>query len=178
PEILEGSRVGVAALLDPEILDPEHLAVAVGPQEVRPALVGRDDALVVDEGDDPLLLAPHAGAVREHVPAIAVVEQLHPGRRRAPPQGLEVVDHVEEVVAGGTAVDDLEQAVPPGATVDALEPSAVFAHDIHTLSPNVGPPYRPTGRWAGSTLALPASRGTVGRSYAVHCPSAHQRVDS
>ena len=129
PEVLERPRVGVAALLDPQVLDPEHLPVAIGPQEVRPALVGRDDALVVDEGDHPLLLAPHPGTVREHVPAVAVVEELHPGRGRPAAERLGVVDHVQEVVARRAAVDDLEQTVPAGAAVDAFEPGAVLAHD-------------------------------------------------
>ena len=175
PEVLEGPGVGVAALLDPEVLDPEHLAVAVRPQEVRASLVGRDDALVVEEGDHPLLLPPHAGPVGEQVPPVAVVEELHPGRGRPAPEGLEIVDHVEEVVARGTAVDDLQQAVAAGAAVDALEPGAVLAHDTH-LSGIVEPPYRPTGGQAGSTVAgirVTSSPGPGGLS----CPHPRGEVD-
>ena len=84
-EVLEGSRVRVAALLDPQVLDVQLLAVAVGPEEVRVALVHRHDVLVVDEGDDPFLLAPDTGPVRVHVAVRAVLEELHPrgGRPRA-----------------------------------------------------------------------------------------------
>ena len=45
-EVLERSGVRVAALLDPEILDADRAAEALGPQHVGAALVHRDDALV------------------------------------------------------------------------------------------------------------------------------------
>ena len=50
----------VTALLDPEILDVELLTVSISPEEVGVALEGRDDVLVVDKGNDPFFLCPHA----------------------------------------------------------------------------------------------------------------------
>ena len=91
----------VAALLDPEILDAELLAVAVGPEEVRVALVHRHDVLVVDEGQHPLLLAPHPRAVGVDVAAVALVEELDPGRGRARLQRLHVVLDLEQIAAVG-----------------------------------------------------------------------------
>ena len=63
-EVLERPGVRVAAQLDPEIVEAELAAVALGPEQVRAALVHRDDVLVAHLGADPLLLAPDAGAVR------------------------------------------------------------------------------------------------------------------
>ena len=109
---------------------PSMLAVAVGPEEVRAALVDRDDVLVVDEGHHPLLLAPHAGAVGADVAPVAVVEELHPRRRRAAAAARSMSwTDLEQVAARRAAVDDLEQAEPAGAAVDALEPGVVLAHD-------------------------------------------------
>src|SRR5581483_5728022 len=113
--------VRVAALLDPQVLDVELLAVAVGPQEVGVALVHRHDVLVVDEGHHPLLLAPHPRAVGIGVAAVAVVEELDPGRRGAGAQGVHVVLDLEQVPARGAAVDDLPEVELPRASVDALK---------------------------------------------------------
>jgi hypothetical protein len=127
-EVLERPGVRVAALLDPQVLDPAHAPVAFRPQEVGAALVGGHDVLVGQEGDHPLLLAPHPGAVGEVVAPVALVEELHPRRRRAPAQRVHVVHHVEQVAARRAAVDDLEQAEARGTAVDAFEPGAVFTH--------------------------------------------------
>ena len=124
-EVLEGPGMRVAALLDPQVLDVELLAVAVGPEEVGVALVHRHDVLVVDERHHPLLLAPDPGAVGVDVPAVAVVEELDPGGGRARPQRVHVVLDLEEVPAGGTPVDDLPEVELPRAAVDALEPRVV-----------------------------------------------------
>jgi hypothetical protein len=117
--------VRVAALLDPEVLDAELLAVTVGPEEVGVALVHRHDVLVVDEGHHPFLLAPHPGAVGIDVAAVAVVEELDPGGRRARPQRVHVVLDLEEVPAGRAPVDDLPEVELARAAVDALEPRVV-----------------------------------------------------
>ena len=125
PQVLERAGVRVAALLDPQVLDVELLAVAIRPEEVRAALVGRHDVLVVDEGHHPFLLAPDARAVGVRVPAVALVEELHPRGGRARPQRLHVVLDLEEIAAGGAAVDDLAEAVLPVAAIDALKPRVV-----------------------------------------------------
>src|SRR4029077_381424 len=109
-----------------------------GPQEVTVPLVHRHDVLVVDEGDHPLLLAPYPGAIGVSVPAIPLVEELHPRRRRPGAEGVQVVLDLEEVAAGRTAVDDFEQAVLPGAAVDAAEPGPV-AHGPPSIAPGRRP---------------------------------------
>jgi hypothetical protein len=45
-------------LLHPQVLDVDLAAVALGPEEIAVAFERRDDVLVVDERDDPFLLAP------------------------------------------------------------------------------------------------------------------------
>src|SRR5262249_46022140 len=97
----------------------------------------------------------------EHVPAVAVVEELHPGRGRPASEWLEIVDPVEEGVAGGAAGDDLEEAVPPGGTVDAFGPGAVFAHDTPLKVDG-----RPMVTRAGRAAQLSRSRGMAPRPVA------------
>ena len=82
-EILEGAGVRVAALLDPEILQAELAAEAIGPEEVGAALVHRHDHLVAHRRGDPLLLAPHRRAVGPGGALVAIVEEAHPGGGRA-----------------------------------------------------------------------------------------------
>ena len=78
-EILERAGVAVAALLHPQVVHAEHLAaVAVGPEEVGVALEHGDDVVVRNSGEDPLLLAPHAGAVRPDGLADALVKESLP----------------------------------------------------------------------------------------------------
>ena len=64
PEVLEGSRVRIAAQFDPEVAHADLSTEAFGPKQVRAALVHRDDVAVVQAGTDPLLLAPDGGTVR------------------------------------------------------------------------------------------------------------------
>ena len=109
-EILERAGVRVAALLDPEILDVKLLAVAIGPEEIGVALAGRNDVLVVDKRDDPLLLRPHARAVGVGILAQAIVEELDPRRCGPGLEGLGVVVHFEQIAARRAAVDNLQQA--------------------------------------------------------------------
>ena len=90
-EVLEGPAVGVAAELDPEVVHADHLAEALGPEEVRAALVERDDVVVVDLRQDPFLLAPDAGAVGPLGGLVAVLEELHPRLGAAVGQRLHVV---------------------------------------------------------------------------------------
>ena len=82
-EVLERTRVAVAAELDPEVVDADLLAVALGPEQVRAALVHRDDDVVGQLGHDPLALAPDARAVRPGGSLVAIVEELHPRRAAA-----------------------------------------------------------------------------------------------
>jgi hypothetical protein len=96
-------------LLHPQVLDVDLAAVALGPEEIAVAFERRDDVLVVDERDDPFLLAPDPGAVGINALPVAVLEQLHPGGRGAGAERLHVVLDLEQVAARGTTVDDLEQ---------------------------------------------------------------------
>ena len=57
-EVLEGARVRVAALLDPQILDADLAAVALRPEQVRVTLVHRHDVLVVDLRAAPIPSCP------------------------------------------------------------------------------------------------------------------------
>ena len=59
-QILERPGVRVAAHLDPEILDAQLAAVALGPEQVAAALVHRHHVLVADVRVNPLAFAPHA----------------------------------------------------------------------------------------------------------------------
>jgi hypothetical protein len=127
-EVLERAGVGVPALLYPEIFDTDLFAVAIGPEEVGVAFERRDDVLVVDEGNDPLLLGPHSGAVGIGVLAAAIVEEFDPRGRCPGSESVDVVVHFEQITARRAAVDHLEQAELARAAVDALKPR-VIAHD-------------------------------------------------
>ncbi len=80
-EVLEGPGVRVAAHLHPEVVEAELLAVPFRPEQVRAALVHRDDVLVAEVRADPLLLAPDARPVRPGRALVAFLEQAHPARR-------------------------------------------------------------------------------------------------
>ena len=58
-QILERPGVRVAAHLDPEILDAQFAAVALGPEQVAAALVHRHHVLVANVRVNPLAFAPH-----------------------------------------------------------------------------------------------------------------------
>ena len=58
PEVLEGPGVRVAAQLDPQVVEPELAAVALGPEQVRAALVHRDDVLVCAARGRPIPSCP------------------------------------------------------------------------------------------------------------------------
>jgi len=77
-EILERPAVGVAAQFDPQIVHTHDLPETLGPEKVGAAFIERDDVVVFDLGQDPLLLAPDAGAVGPLVALVAVLEKLHP----------------------------------------------------------------------------------------------------
>ena len=84
PEVLERSGVRVAAQLHPHLLDARCPRPKRSAQEqVRAALVHRDDVVVADLGAHPLLLAPDARAVRPRRALVALVEQPHPRRGAA-----------------------------------------------------------------------------------------------
>ncbi len=127
-EILERPGVRVAAHLDPEILDPDRPAVALGPEDVGAALVHRDDVLVADLGTDPLLLAPDARAVRPRGALVAIVEEAHPRDRAAVPQGLDVVRDLQQLPAGGAVVDRLPDGMLAVAPGNAAKDGAVAGH--------------------------------------------------
>jgi hypothetical protein len=95
-EVLEGPAVGIAAKLQPEIVHSHDLAEPLGPEQVRAALIERDDVLVGDLRQDPLFLAPDARAVGPLGGLVAVLEELHPRFGTAVGQGLHVVPHFQQ----------------------------------------------------------------------------------
>jgi len=103
PRVLKEPLCELPHCLIQQVLDAELLAVAVGPQEVRVALVHRHDVLVVDEGHHPLLLPPDPGAVGVDVRRVPVVEELDPRGGGARPQGVHVVLDLEQIPAGRTS---------------------------------------------------------------------------
>ena len=128
-EVLERPGVRVAAHLDPEIVEAELAAVALGPEQVRAALVHRDDVLVAELGADPLLLAPDARAVRPRRALVALVEQAHPRRRRCDRRSASrSCDDLQQVAARRAVIDRLPDRVIAGAAGGAAEDGAVAAH--------------------------------------------------
>src|SRR5262249_15990849 len=105
-EVFEGATMGVAAEFDPELVDADHFSKAPGPEEVCAALVKRDNVLVVNFGENPLLFAPDAGADRPLVAFIALFEKLFPAGGVALAQGGEVVLDFEQGAAFLAMVDD------------------------------------------------------------------------
>src|SRR5262245_64490083 len=111
----------IAALLDPEILQMELLAVAVGPEQVGIALARGDDIFIINEWDDPFLLGPNPRPIRIDVLADTFVEELDPRRGCTRTERRHVVAHLKQIAAGRTTVNDLHETVLPRATVDALK---------------------------------------------------------
>lgn len=78
-QVLKAARVAVAALLHPQVRHVERLAAeALRPEQVAVALKHGDDVLVAQLRQNPLLLAPHAGAEGPGGGADARVEQRAP----------------------------------------------------------------------------------------------------
>jgi len=67
--------VRIAAELDPEAVEPDQFAEPFCPEEVRGALVQRDDVVVMDVGQNPFLFAPDARPVGPFGGLVAVFEQ-------------------------------------------------------------------------------------------------------
>ncbi len=119
--------MGVAAELDPQILEADLAPVALGPEEVGVALVHRDDVLVVDLGTDPLLLAPDARAVGPLVAVGAVLEERAPLGARQRAQRIEIVGDLQErTIAGG--IDHLVERVALVGVRHRGEPGARVGH--------------------------------------------------
>lgn len=100
-----------SAVLDPEIVHvDEAFAESFSPEEVGVTFEGGDDVVVVDLREDPLLLAPDAGAVGPGGFADAGVEEVAPVFAVEGFEGGDVVLDVEEA-AGLGAVDDFVEGV-------------------------------------------------------------------
>ena len=102
------------------------MAKPFGPEEVGASLIYGDYVVVVEARVDPLLLAPHAAAVRELGPHIAVVEEGLPLLGTALAKLLKVVGDFQQTLTMGTAIDDLRQTVTSGASEAALKPGVEF----------------------------------------------------
>ena len=124
-EVLERSGVGIAAQLHPQVAHPQLASEPLGPEQVRAALVHRDDRFVSDVRAHPFLLAPDRRAIGPGGPLVALVEQPHPRDRRPVGQRVEVVGDLEQVAAGRTAVDRLPQGILPVAAGDTAEHRAI-----------------------------------------------------
>lgn len=113
-QVLEASGVADPAVLDPQIVHAQKLfAETLSPEEVGVPLERADDVVVVDLGEDPFLLAPHAGSVGPGGAAHARVEEAAPVRAIELGQGLHVVLNVQEAT-GAAAVDDFIERVRLG----------------------------------------------------------------
>src|SRR5262249_4721827 len=135
--VLEGAGVRVAALLDPQVRQPDLASEALGPEQIRAALEHADDVLVGDLGKDHLLPAPDARSVRPLRRVDARVEELLPGVAAGPGEARLVVRDLEQLTALPASVDDLEDVVLlPAGRIDALEPAPIFHPEpLSTRSP-------------------------------------------
>mmetsp|Transcript_3658 Transcript_3658/g.10407 ORF Transcript_3658/g.10407 Transcript_3658/m.10407 type:complete len:553 (+) Transcript_3658:107-1765(+) len=109
-EVLEATRVAVAALLHPKVRHPQHRPESLRPKQVAVALEHAHDVVVVYPGQHPLLLAPHAAAVRPGSLPDPLVEQRLPVLGAVDRQRLHVVLDVQEPPVVG-AIDDLVEGV-------------------------------------------------------------------
>jgi len=108
-EILEAAGVAYSTVFDPQLVHAQKLfAETLSPEEVGVSLEGGDDVVVVDLGEDPLLLAPDAGAVGPGGLADAGVEE------GAPVLAVEALERVHVVL-------DIEEAAGLGAVHDLVE---------------------------------------------------------
>ena len=115
----------ITALLDPQILEVKLLAIAIGPKEIGIPFESRNDVLVVDKGNDPLLLRPDAGAIGVVVLTQAFIKKRDPRRCSPGFEGFAVVMDLEQIAAGRTAVDNFQKAKLARAAPDALKPSVI-----------------------------------------------------
>ncbi len=80
-------------------------------------------------GHDPFLLAPDARLPYGQVLSPhALIEEADPRGRRPILERLDVVDHVEKLVAPRAVIDDVKEGESLLAAVDALKPRLVRAH--------------------------------------------------
>src|SRR5262249_29134380 len=122
----ERAGMAVAAELDPQVREPQRLAEAIRPKQVRAAFVHRDDAVVVELRHHPLFLAPDAAGVRPAVAALALVEEARPARGIALFERVQVMANFQELAALGAVVDDLLDVVAALTASDAAKCTTVF----------------------------------------------------
>src|SRR5262249_12937046 len=169
-EILERARVRRAALLDPQMLDADPGAEPRGGQKRRAAFVHRHDMLVADARGDPLLLAPDARAVGPRSAPVARFEQLFPLGGRSRGERVEVVFHLEQIAARGTAGQPRVERVRSAAARRAAECGA----ERHAWT-SAAPLPRSTGMASGGETwkSNPAIRAMAARTA---CDGASSRL--
>ena len=115
--------MGVAAELDPEIVEPQHFPEAFRPEKIGAAFVERDHVFIVDLGENPFLFAPNPGAVGPLRAFVAVLENLGPAAGIELFELFHVVLHLQERTTFFALINDLIQRIGgPALRVDTLEP--------------------------------------------------------
>src|SRR5215510_15478706 len=130
--------MAVAALLHPEIAQSELTAETLGPEEVRPSLIHRDNVYRFDGRANPLHLAPDSAAIRIARPHIARVEKVLPLLRRAVTQRLHIVDHFQERAAFFASIDNFVQGITLVAPLLTLKPGLITHASAPSPSPHRG----------------------------------------
>ena len=118
--------MAVAALLHPEILDPELPTEPIRPEQVAAPLECGDHVVVVHLWAHHLLLAPDGAPIGPVGPHVAPIEQLLPEHGRLRAQGVHIVAHLEQSPAPRALIDDLRERVSVLAAPRALEPGVVW----------------------------------------------------
>src|SRR6185436_21148000 len=108
--------MAVATELHPRLAQPDLPAVALRPEQVRAALIHRDDEVVIDIRHHPFTLAPDAGAVGPTGALVALVEELAPICAALGAQRRHVVLHLQQPAAGRAAVNGLRDRPCPRTT--------------------------------------------------------------
>lgn len=118
--------MGVAAKLDPEIVYTYHLAEALCPEKVGPALVQGYDIFVGYLRQYPFLFTPNSRAVRPLGGLVTVLKEFHPCLGVPAGEGVDVVLNSQQRTAGLAAIDNgVKRVFGFALLIDALKPRSV-----------------------------------------------------
>ena len=125
-QVFKRSAVAVAALLNPQILQPPLVAQLLGPEQVASPFVGGHDIVIENIRTDEFLFPPDAGPVRPKSAHEAAVEYVFPFLRRRHSQRLDIVDDFEQIVAFRALINYFVERMISRTAVDAAKHSSIL----------------------------------------------------
>src|SRR5690606_12656917 len=115
-----------AAQLNPNLVHAETLAITVGPEQIRAALVHGDDLVIRDRRHHPFTFTPNTRTIRPVIVTVTFVEKLAPRGATSLSECLHIVGHFQEPPARWTRVDGLRY----GPTARATTKTSKFCAEL------------------------------------------------